>query len=331
MDYPAFLKSLARGAPPVVLVHGADAQLVDDVLAAVTRALFPDASLATFGREVLDARETSPDAIVTSAMTLPLMTSLRLVVVRHAQTLPAKASAVVESYAASPNPATCLLLLADEPLEGRDGKSHWLLRAVGRATIVATPARRGRELESWLRHRAAAEDLDVSEEAAHVLVEWVGDDTAALLGETRKAALAGGPTNRTVGANEVMAVVGAHRVHGVFELVRAVERRDAPSALRILSGLLLTEEPIRLLALLTSEVRTSWAIDELRRRGQSPEQIARTLHRPLGVVQARLAVPAAGLARRLERCWEVEYRLKSGGDTRAEMTALVAELASGES
>ncbi len=336
MDYAAFLKRLDRGdALPIVLVHGADAQLLDDALVAVTRALFPDATLATFGREVLDAREASAEAIVTSARTLPLMTRARLVAVRHAQALPAKASATIGEYGANPNPATCLLLLADEPLEGgRDGKAHWLIRALGAAAVVALPARRGRELETWLRQRAAAEQLDVSPDAARLLVEWVGDDTAALLGEARKAALVGGPDNRMVGVNEVTAVVGEHRVHGVFDLVRAVERRDAALALRTLAGLLTTEEPMRVLALLTSEVRTSCAIDELKRRGHSAEQIARQLRRPPTVIHARLSAQGASspaLARQLERCWDVEYRLKSGGDARAEMTALVAELASGDS
>src|SRR2546430_13638093 len=39
------------------LLHGPDAQLLDDALALVTRGLFPDPSSAAFGREVLDRSE----------------------------------------------------------------------------------------------------------------------------------------------------------------------------------------------------------------------------------------------------------------------------------
>ena len=43
VDPTAFLRGVERGeVPPIALVHGADAQLLDDLLAAVTRALFPD-------------------------------------------------------------------------------------------------------------------------------------------------------------------------------------------------------------------------------------------------------------------------------------------------
>jgi len=89
VDPTAFLRSIARGqVPPVALVHGADAQLADDVLAAVTRALFPDPVHGVFDREVLDAREGSVEGVVSAALTLPLSAAARLVVVRHCQTLP---------------------------------------------------------------------------------------------------------------------------------------------------------------------------------------------------------------------------------------------------
>jgi DNA polymerase-3 subunit delta len=334
MDAQAFLTAAERGQlPPVALVHG-DAQLADDALAAATRALFPDASVVAFGREVLDGRETSAETVVRSAMTLPLMTATRLVAVRHAEALGARDAPVVQAYARNPNPSSCLLLLADESLEtGRDRKPHWLLAAVPASGIVTVPQRRERGLSDWLRQRAAAEGLAVSDEAARLLVEWVGDDAAALLGEVRKAALAGGSANRTVGVKEVEAVVGEHRVAEVFALSRAIERRDVGQALRTLERVLQTEEPLRVLGLLTSEARVAWTIHDLASRGQSEDAVARAVRRPGYVVRARLAAlkgaTATGLRATLERCWEVERRLKSGGNAEPELAVLVAELCAG--
>jgi DNA polymerase III subunit delta len=331
VDYASFVKSAEAGRlPPVVLIHGPDPQLLDDALDAATRGMFPEPSFAAFGREVLDAREVSAQAIASAASTLPLMTPARLVAVRHVQSLAAKGSEPLAAYVADPNSATCLLLLADDALEGGRAHAHWLMRAVPRSGVVALAPRRGHELSRWLRQRAAAEGLEVSDDAARLLVEWVGEDTAALLGETRKAALAGGGTNRRVTAKEVSAVVGEHRVADVFELTNAIGRRDVGLALRTLDRLLVSEEPMRLLALLTTDTRTAWVAHELRRRGQSPDEIARTIRRPPKVVEAWLSArpSRAELARRLQRCWEVETRLKSSGEIRAEITALVAELGS---
>jgi DNA polymerase III subunit delta len=333
VDYQKFLE-LADGGqpPPLALLHGADVQLLDDALAAVGRALFPDPASAPLGREVFDARETSADAVVRAAQTLPLATSRRLVAVRRAQSLAAKNADELIAYLREPSSTTCLLLLADEPLgASRERKTdHWLLQATPPDAVITLPAREGRTLPAWLRQRAALDGLTVSEEAARLLVEWLGEDGATLLGETRKAALAGGPDNRTVSVKEVTAIVGEHRLHDVFELTRAVERRDAPQALRLLDRLLATEEPMRVLALLVNDVRTAWVVCDLTARGQSVEQIARLLRRPPRVIdavaRATTAQRATTLADRLARCWQVEWRLKSSAQAAAELTALVAEL-----
>lgn len=318
-----------------MLVHGPDAQLLDDALAAVTRALFVEPGAAAFDREVFDGREADPEGLINAALTLPLAAPRRLVAVRRAQAIAPRAAEALGRYIGAPSPAACLLLLADEGLQAsRDRRTaHWLLGVVPAASVVELVPRRGRAVEEWLRSRARVEDLTVGEDAARLLVQWVGEDSATLLAEARKAALAGGPDNRTVGVKEVEAVVGEHRVSGVFDLTRAIARREVGLALRTLERLLATEDPLPLLVMLTREVRLMWTVGEWYAGGQSVEQMARRLGRPPVVVQGLLAAATAQSARvlsgKLARCWDAERRLKSGGDGRAEMTALVAELAGG--
>src|SRR6266850_7465280 len=332
MDYATFLRQAERGeAPELNLLHGADGQLLDDALVTATRGLFPDPTLAAWGREVFDGRERGVDEIVRSAMTLAFGGGRRLVAVRRAQALAAKSADALVAYAKSPNPASCLLLLSDEPLRAsRERRTdHWLLGALPAAAIVELPSRAGRELASWLRQRAALEGLTVSDEAARLLVELTGEDTAALLGEARKAALAGGPDNHNVGVKDVGAIVGEHRLDAIFDLTRAVERRDAAGALRTLDRLLATEDAPLLLAVLVRDVRTAWTAVAWRRRGRPVDEIARVLHRPPAVIEALTSSTArseAHYARQIRRCWEAERRLKSSGEPRAEMAALVADL-----
>lgn len=336
MDPTAFLREVERGkTPALALVHGADAQLMDDLLAAVSRSLFPDPGHAAFDREVLDGREVSVEHLVSAALTLPFGAAARLVAVRHCQALAAKGSEALGEYAKQPNPTSVLLLLADESLRaGRERKSdHWLLGVVPSASLVESVTRRGRALEEWLRQRAQLDGLTLGEGAARLLVSWVGDDPALLIGEVRKAALAGGPDNRNVGEAEVRAVVGEHRVSGIFDLTRALERRDLALALRTLDGLLATEEPMLVIAMLTREVRTAWTVQLWRRAGQSIDQIARILRRPPGAIEALLGSlggeSPTSLGGKLRRCWEVERALKSSGEPQAELAVLVSELCAG--
>src|SRR5215813_13063145 len=316
MDYAAFIKQAERGEPPALaLLHGGDVQLLDDALDAATRGLFPDRSLAAWGREVFDARESSADEIVRSASTLPLGVGRRLVAVRRAQALPAKAADTLGGYAKSPNPASCLLLLADESLRAsRERRTdHWLLGAVPAAAIIELPTRGARDLAGWIRQRAALEGLTITDEAARLLVELTGEDTATLLGEARKAALAGGPDNTNVGVRDVGAIVGEHRLSELFDLPRAVEKRDVAAALRTLDRLLATEDALLLLAVLVRNVRTAWTAVAARRRGRSVDEIARALRLPPGVIATLTSSGRSDtqLARQIRRCWETERRLKS--------------------
>jgi DNA polymerase-3 subunit delta len=291
VQYAAWLQGLTRGqVAPVVLLHGPEPFLIEEALAGLTRVVCSDPGLLAMSREVLEAREAGAEGIVRAAETLPWGTPRRLVVARGVEALGAKQAEPLVEYLRAPNPATVLALAVSQPL----ASSHWLRSAVPAAAAVEIPELAGRALAGWLRSRASADGLELADDAAQLLVAMVGDDPAALVGEMGKAALAGGPENRRVGTAEVRAVVGEHRSHEVFELTRAVERRDGAAALLLLERLLAAgEEPLRILAILSG--------------------------------QSRHAAPRA-VGERLERCWQVERRLKLGGAPRPELAVLVALL-----
>lgn len=328
MDYAGFLRAADAGQiPPVALLHGPEPFLLDDAVAHLSRALCPDPSALDLAREVLDAGAAGAEAVVQSALMFPWVGSRRLVVAKGAGGLSARQGEPLLAYLKSPNPSTALLLLADDTL----GASHWLVRALPPAAVIPVAPPAGRQLVAWLRARAEADGFELAEEAATLLVELSGDDLTQLRGDVEKAALAGGPDNRRVGVAEVRAVVGAHRLHGIFELTRALSRRDAPAALTLLESLLNGgEDPLGVLAMLAREVRAAWQAAEGLRRGRSAEEIARALRRPPAaaaalVERARTLSPGAP-ARQLRRCWEAERRLKLGGAPRPELSLLIADL-----
>jgi len=289
--YAAWREALAQGtAAPVVLLHGPEPFLIEEAVVALTRAVCPDPGLLAMSREVLEAREAGAEGIVRAAETMPWGSPRRLVVARGVEGLGPKQAEPLVEYLRSPNPSTVLAVTVPQPLAG----SHWLVKAVPAGGVVEVPQLTGRALAAWLSARASADGIELEEAAAQLLITLVGDDPAALAGEVGKAALAGGPENRRVGVAEVRSVVGEHRSHEVFELTRAVERRDAASALSLLERLLgAGEEPLRLLAILAAQARR---------------------------------VPPGRAAGRLERCWQVERRLKLGGSPRPELAVLVADL-----
>lgn len=328
MDYGAFLKAVERGQiGPVTLLHGPEPLLLEDALARVTRAVLSDPSQVALSREVLEAREAGADGIARAALTLPFLSPRRLVAVRGAEAFGSKQAEPLVAYLAAPNPTTVLLLLVDQDL----APSHWLLKAVPAAAVVPVPRPTGRAVVTWLRGRAAQDGLEIGEDAASLLVQLVGDDLTTLLGEVEKAAVNGGPGNRRVTVAEVRAVVGEHRLRHVFDLTRALERRDVAGALGVLGALLNAgEDPLGVLGMLTRDARAVWQARDAIARGRGPEELGRLLRRPPPGVAAisglAQSMSLETAARRLTRCWDVERRLKSGGAPRAELTLLIADL-----
>jgi DNA polymerase-3 subunit delta len=328
VDYAGFVRAADAGqVGPVTLLHGPEPFLLDDAVARLTRALFPGQTELSLARESVDARAAGAEAVVQAALTLPWLGDRRLVVARGADGLTAKTAEPLIAYAKAPNPSTVLVLVADSLLDG----SHWLLRALPPAAVVAAPALAGRALAVWLRVHAQSVGYELREDAAGLLVELSGDDLTRLVGEVEKAALAGGPENRRVTVAEIRAVVGEHRLRHVFDLTRALSARDAAAALALLESLLNAgEEPLAVLGMLTREARATWQAADALRAGRAPEEIARSLRRPPAAATALLerarSVSVAAAARQLARCWDVERRLKLGGAARPELSLLVADL-----
>jgi DNA polymerase-3 subunit delta len=328
MDYWELLREVEAGrVPAVVLLHGPEPFLLDDACSAITRRLFPEGSNAAFNRETFDGENATPEAIVRAALTFPFGAAARLIVVKAAQDLSSRGREALEAYLKNPSSSARLLLLATERLPA----SHWLLQALPASAVVEAPGMSDREMTRWLVARARVDGIEVTPEAAHLLVQWAGDDLAGLFGELQKAALAAGPANSRVGAGEVRAVVGEHRLRTVFDLTRAMERRETGQAIAVLEALLRAgEEPMKVLGMVAREVRSTWLAKEWLRQGKSAEEIARLLRRPRQSVEPFLARAEAlsppDLSRQLAACWEAERRMKSGGLPKPELTALLARL-----
>jgi DNA polymerase-3 subunit delta len=331
LDYAGFLKAADAGAPPAVaLLHGPEVLLLDDAVGRVTRGLFPDGGDLTLSREILDSRDAGVEGIVQAALLLPWTGSRRLVVARGIEELGARAADPLAGYCRAPNPSTVLMLLAPQALTA----THWLHKAIPRPLAIAVQPPIGGPLVAWLRTRARAQGIELTEDAAALLVQLAGDDLIHLCGEVEKAALAGGADNRRVSVAEVRAVVGETRARHVFDLTRALVERDRAAALVLLSALLgAGEDPFALLGMLAREARAAWRAADGLSAGRSENEIARGLGRPPGpaaamIERARALRPDLA-ARQLQRCWEAERRLKLGGAPRAELSLLIADLCAG--
>jgi DNA polymerase III delta subunit len=207
------------------------------------------------------------------------------------------------------------------------------LRVVPEADQAEVRPPAGRAVVGWLRDRARAEGVDLAAPAAQALVELVGEDLGRLVSELEKAVLHGAGARR-VGEDVVRALAGETRTRQYWELTQALEEARRADALRLAGQLLAAgDEPLVLLAWVVGYLRDLWRVLPAS-AGGDVRMAARALQRrrPDFAVERLMARAQAaglrGIAAAVERCFEVEQALKTGGGSpRALLTCLVADLA----
>ena len=212
VDYAGFVKAADAGrVSPVTLLHGPEPFLLDDALARLTRALFPGQTELSLGprgpRRARGGRGGHRAVGPARCRGSATAGSWSRAASRRSAAKPAEPLA---AYAKAPNPSTALVLVADAAARRR--RTGCCRRCPPRRCVAAPALDRPRARRLAPRPRARPMGYEL-ERGGGAACSWSssGDDLTQLVGEVEKAALAGGPENRRVGAAEVRAVVGEHR------------------------------------------------------------------------------------------------------------------------
>lgn len=258
---------LAKGAPDRVYLLVGDDEAEMSRIAGEISALVED-ELRAFNLERLYAGDkgVSPDSIVESARTLPMLGDRRVVVVLRAERLlkpkrrgkgaddadgdgdgdaePAagEKSDALSDYVLKPEPRTTLVLVANDA--NRTTRLYKVLQK--NATIVESwGLKGGREARGDLRQAARmAEQLvkqavtaagqQIEPSAARLIAERAGTDISTLRGDLDRLLLyAAGKS--TIAVQDVREIVSAESAQDDWAVTNAIQRGDAAEALRQVS------------------------------------------------------------------------------------------------
>ncbi len=251
--------------PPVLLLLGPEAYQKRQVKGAMTAAV-PEGSVSEH-----DLSEVALAEIVDDARSLSLFAAERLIWVLNAEAaLPRGRSADDEeseggsgdgaplaAYLQDPTPGVTLVFEATRfDFEGDDKRKQERVRKFFGAVKDVVELRRFAPHEARSEAEALARRAGFRMDPAGIdlLVDALGADVARISIEIEKLALFAG--NRTVGVDEVAALVPDARATTIFALVNALGRRDRARSLEILDTLTKEGEYLPLaLAFLSTQFR----------------------------------------------------------------------------
>lgn len=171
-------------------------------------------------------------------------------------------------------PETVLVVLLDELL---DAKNVLFKVAEQYGKIIQSTLPRGAAVESWITKRAKAIGVSIAPDAASMLANFVGNQLRLLANELNKLATYVGKGG-TITADDVRQLSAQVQEARIFDLTDALALRNRKQALDILHDLLADgEPPLKLISLITSQVRSLLLVKELAQKGMRGPQIATTI------------------------------------------------------
>lgn len=246
IKFSDFKRKVGQGViAPVYFFSGEETFLKEEALGILKNHFFNDPSSIEFNYNLFYASETSGEKILSSALTLPFLSSQRLVVVKEAEQLKHFPQENLVNYLENPPASTCLVLVS-EKTESKN-KSIQLIR--DKAETVRFWPLYARQLPSWIMQRIITQGKKrISLAVAEYLQEIVGDNLWDLSQEIEKLLLYT-QDKKEITIEDIATLGGYFRQHNTFEYIKALVKKELPSAVNILSTLCNQgEQPVVILA-----------------------------------------------------------------------------------
>lgn len=326
-------------ARPLIVLHSTSYVLKRRELDRLIGQLLPPEEL-DYCLEQYWAGEDKLEVIAAAIPSASLLADSRVVVVHEMQAIGLRDQKPLRRPLENIPPGTTVVLTT-APKSDKDKKKPALAadilklaERIGDVRVLTEPG--DRQIGGWILQEARAQGKEMDRGAVDALASLAGTDVDRLANEIAKLAVYVGAAP-FISAADVQAASSGSDDRGVFDLVDAIGRRDAPTAIDILRALMPAGTrrgtAIGTLGMIARQIRLLWqAVYVLKTRqslGNIPEDIKAhfpsdtALHTAHAFVQGKLAEQARNftegqLARALVRIYETDLILKGMSDQKAD-------------
>lgn len=226
----SILKDLRAGKyAPIYFLHGDEPYYIDLVSDFIEHnALAPQER--GFNQTVLYGRDANMLAIVNAARKFPVMAQRQVVIVKEAQDLGEwnndKAKNLLVRYCEKPATSTVLVFAHKKKMDARTQVAKALAK---HALVLETKKLYENQLPAWVKELYKGRGHDITDKAAAMLCEYIGNDLARMANEADKLLL---NFNKKTNINEeiISTYVGISKEYNTFELQSAIAKKDVRKA-----------------------------------------------------------------------------------------------------
>jgi len=251
------------------------------------------------------------DEILSTARTLPFISSRRVVLVRSLEKIKAASgdAALLVTYLENPVPETVLVLMTEDTMAGKG----WSKKLAGLCEEVAFRPLKGRALAAAVRQLAEEKEIRIGPEAVERLVDETGADLTRLSQEVEKLSLAAGPGGE-VGIADVHLLVCGYAYQTMFQFVQSVCDRDIRKSMTLAANLFEAgADPGGLIGMLAKRLRILWYLtgDDSGSRGKVPASFRVQSWQHSDLQRQAAGFSRADVERLLEDLLRMDHAVKS--------------------
>lgn len=311
---------------PVYLLVGEESYLINETMTKLRDALSQSGEIEVMN---FDLDEVPVDYVIDEADTIPFFSERKLVVAKNASFLKSTEKGKekidhdlkrLENWLAHPSDLTVTVFIA--PYEKLDERKKVTKLLKEKAVYVQVQTPKEQDLAVWIQGQVKERGKTIQQGALEKLVTMVGTNMLQLQMEIDKMSLYLGDSEPSeITESLVEDLVAKTLEQDAFKMLNAYFERNHTLALEIYHDLLRQkEEPIMLVGLLASNIRTMSNVYYLLKKGYHPQQIAKQLkvhpYRVKLMVENRRRPSDESLLKALYRLADVDLALKTTGGNR---------------
>jgi len=220
---------------PVYMLQGEEPFYID-LISNYIEANVLSESERGFNQVVVYGKDSPVNMILTHARRFPMMSERQVVIVREAQDIPdlqkESGAKLLLDYITRPVPSTVLVLCHKHKTLDKRRELGKKIDSLTRSATFKKPY--DNQLPEFVQEYVKDKGYKIEDAAVRVLAEYVGTDLNRLANEVDKV-LISNTKSEVITAEKVMAQVGVSREYNIFELQKALIKKDALQAAKIVN------------------------------------------------------------------------------------------------
>lgn len=219
----------AQSYKPIYLLMGEENYFIDALSDQIAETALNEVE-RSFCQTIIYGKDTRGGDIVDLARQLPMMGDRQVIIVREAQQMPELDA--LSSYAAQPSKST-ILVLCYKKEKGIDKRTAVYKHIASVGEVLESVHPHDYEMKDWLQGFIEKRGMKMERKGVEMIVDHVGTDISTISNELNKLLVAIPKETRTITPDHIEAHIGISKEFNVYELNRAIMRRDVTRAIII--------------------------------------------------------------------------------------------------